>query len=174
MKLIIDFSARAEGNCGDIARCIAAPGDRVVHYRELQARGCAECDYECFQGACKYRGDGVYALYESMAQFDRVILIVPMYCGNPSSLYFAFNERGQDFFRSEEAYDEVVRRLYVIGVYGSADETPDFVPCLEKWFACTGYTGRVLGLERRKYGQKMADRLLDVQEVREKLEQFLQ
>ena len=109
-----------------------------------------------------------------MAGYDRVVLIVPMYCGNPSSLYFAFNERGQDFFRSEEAYDEAVRRLYVIGVYGAAAETPDFVPCLEKWFACTPYTGRVLGLERRAYGQKMTDKLLDVQEVRDKLDAFMQ
>ena len=111
--------------------------------------------------------------FESMKGCERVILVVPMYCGNPSSLYFAFLERGQGYFRSEAAYEEVVRRLYIIGVYGAASETPDFLPCLEKWFADTPYTGRVLGLERHAFGQKMADRLLDVPQVRMLLEAFM-
>jgi len=171
MKLIITFSGRSEGNCAAIAGHI---GGDVVRFADLHAHGCADCAYECFHGECPHRADGVYDLYSCMTQYDQVILVVPMYGGNPSSLYFAFCERGQDFFRSEESWKDVLRRLYIIGVYGSAEESPDFIPTLEKWFTGTEYTGRVLGLERHVYGQTMTDSLLDAGEVRDKINEFLQ
>lgn len=174
MKLIIHFSAREDGNCGSIARYIASPEDRVIRYGELRATGCDSCGYECFDGRCKYRDDGVYGLYQSMTQYERVILVVPMYGGNPCSSYFAFCERGQDYFRSEEAYDAVIRRLYIIGVYGSQEETPGFIPCLNSWFAGTDYHGRVLGLERHQFGQKMADNLLELPQVCRRIKEFSQ
>ena len=170
-RLIITFSARRTGNCADIAAHI---GGDVMRFADLHAHGCADCAYECFRGECPHRADGVYALYASMLAYDQVVLVVPMYCGNPSSLYFAFCERGQDFFRTEERWNEVLSRLFIIGVYGSAGESPDFIPCLEKWFAGTAYHDRVLGLERHVYGQKMADSLLDAADVREKIKYFLQ
>ncbi len=173
MNLIISFSAREDGNCGDIARSIARDEDEIIHYAGLQARGCSLCAYECFGGTCPYRDDGVHALYQRMMEVDRVYLIVPMYGGNPSSLYFSFCERGQDFFRDEESWDAVLRRLYIIGVYGSQRETPDFLPCLNKWFAGTAYTDRVLGLERHVYGQKMADSLLEEAAVLRKIDDFI-
>lgn len=37
MRSIVSFSARMTGNCADIARYIAAPEDRVVHY-DVRAR----------------------------------------------------------------------------------------------------------------------------------------
>lgn len=172
--MIISFSARKTGNCADIAQHIAGADDRIVHFCELHAYGCANCEYECFDGVCVHREDGIFALYEAMLAAERVILVVPMYGGNPSSLYFAFCERGQDFFHSEEAWNVVLSRLYIIGVYGSEKETPDFIPCLQKWFAETDYTGRVLGLERHAYGQRMRDSLLDQREVCERIERFLQ
>ena len=58
-------------------------------------------------------------------------------------------------------------------MYGKAETSPDFVPCLEKWFEGSGYSGRVLGIERHLYGQKMGDRVLDAAEVMEKIGQFL-
>lgn len=174
MRSIVSFSARKSGNCADIARLIAAPEDRIIHYASLGAHACANCGYECFGGTCPYQADDANALYRAMAQAEQIILLVPMYGGNPSSLYFAFCERGQGFFTDEAAWDAFVRRLYIIGIYGSAAETPDFVPCLEKWFAGSGHGGRVLGLERHVYGQKMQDSLLDVPDVRRKLTAFLQ
>ena len=173
MRCIIHFSARPEGNCGDIARYLARPGDEVVYYAALNAHPCAGCGYECFSGPCKYRDDGVYALYARAAQCDQIILVVPMYGGTPSSLYFAFCERGQDYFRTEEAWTAFVERLYIIGVYGAMVETPDFIPCLERWFTGTAHTGHVLGLERHAYRQRMDDRLLDVPEIRARLDAFL-
>ena len=173
MKLIITYSARTGGNCGDIARYIAKSGDKIVHFRDLHASGCTDCEYECFHGECVHRADGVYDLYASMAEYDRVVLVVPMYGGKPSSLYFAFCERGQDFFRSEDAWNAVVSRLYIIGVFGSAGESPDFIPCLEKWFARTEYADHVLALERHVYGQMLSDHLLDIEVVREKIDIFM-
>ncbi len=105
--------------------------------------------------------------------YDKVFLVVPMYCGNPCSLYFIFSERCQDYFMHNGTYDDIIKRLHIIAVYGSSQESPDFIPCLEKWFADTPYTGRVLGLERHTYGQKMPDSLLDVEEVRDRLKAFL-
>lgn len=173
MKLIISFSGRKSGNCDQIAAFAAAPGDRVVYFRELGALPCSGCEYQCFDGECPYRADGVYALYQNMTHCDRVILIVPMYCGNPASLYFAFLERGQDYFMHHDVWDALVERLYIIGVYGSREASPDFIPCLEKWFEGTPYQNRVLGVERHRYGQKLGDQILDVPEVRQQIQAFL-
>lgn len=172
-SLIISFSGREGGNCDQIAEHIARPGDKIVAFRELNAHPCSGCRYECFRDTCPYRDDGVYSLYREMAESRRVIWIVPMYCGNPSALYFGFSERGQDFFMHNEGYEELVKRLYIIGVFGSAQASPAFLPGLEQWFEGSGCTGHVLGLERHRYGQKLEDRLLDVPEVKEALRTFL-
>ena len=173
MKRIITFSGRQDGNCDQVARYIAGENDQILHARDLDLHGCTNCGYECFHGPCRYREDAVYETYNTMPNYDKVILIVPMYCGNPSSLYFAFHERCQDYFMHNDNYEEIIGRLYIIGIYGSSEETPDFIPCLEKWFSGSPYTGRVLGIERHRYGQKMEDWVLDVEEVREQIRNFL-
>ena len=174
MKLIISFSGRKNGNCDDIATYISEKKDEIVYFRELKVHPCSDCNYECFKGCCKYHGDDIYTLYESMLKYDKVICIVPMYCGNPSSLYFKFNERCQDYFmHNEECYEKIISKLYMIGVYGDSETTPDFIPCLEKWFEGTSYKNRVLGIERHKYDQRMEDKILDVEEVREMLKTFV-
>lgn len=172
MKLIISFSGRETGNCAQIASFISAPKDQIVHFRGLNIHACANCNYECFNGKCKYREDDVYALYESMLGYDKVILIVPMYAGNPSSLYFIFNERGQDYFMHNDTYDTLLQKMYIIGIYGKEETAPDFIPCLEKWFAGSSYKNRVLGIERHTYGQKMDENILDVEEVKMRIAAF--
>lgn len=173
MNLILSFSGRRGGNCDAVADFLAAPGDKVLHIRDLDIHPCARCDYECFQGPCKYRADDTYGLYAQMPCFDKVILIVPMYCGNPCSLYFAFNERCQDYFMHNDTYEEIIKKLYIIGIYGSGESTPDFIPCFEKWFNCSSHQGHVLGIQRHQYGQKLEDSLLDIPEVRNKIQTFL-
>ena len=173
MNLIITFSGREGGNCDRIAKYIASGNDKIVYFRDLDAHPCSGCGYECFCGDCKYRSDDVYGLYSEMCRYDRVILLVPMYCGNPASLYFIFHERCQDYFMHNETYEEIVKRLYIIGVYGRRETTPDFIPCFEKWFNGTPYQNRVLGIERHLYGQGLHDNVLDVQEVVEKLRDFI-
>lgn len=172
-KFIVSFSGRQNGNCDQIAQHIASDGDRIVHFRELNVHPCYGCNYECFSGECKYREDDIYGLYCDMCSYDKVILIVPMYCGNPASLYFIFNERCQDYFMHNDTYEEIIKRLYIIGVYGKAETTPDFIPCFEKWFNCSPYQNRVLGIERHLYGQKLHDNVLDVAEIKAKLDDFL-
>lgn len=173
MKLIISFSGRTNGNCDQIASFVAEKSDSVVLFRELQTHPCSHCEYECFDGECRYRADDIYALYESMQHYDKVVLIVPIYCSNPSSLYFIFNERSQDYFMHNDMYDGILQKLYIIGVYGSNETSPDFIPCLEKWFYGSPYTKRVLSVQRHLYGQKLHDCILDIEEVKAQIGFFL-
>lgn len=173
MKLIISFSGRKGGNCDDILHFLSEENDTRIYFRELNVHSCSSCGYECFSGICKYRTDAVYGLFESMPAYEKIFLIVPMYCGNPSSLYFIFNERSQDFFmHNEDLYDAILSRLYIIGVYGDRKRTPGFLDCFERLFEGSGYSGHVLGIERHLYGQKLGDRILDIKEVQQNLLDF--
>lgn len=173
--ILISFSGRQDGNCDQIAKYIAGEQDKIVFFRELDIHPCSGCDYECFREECVYRADAIYGLYDEMCDADRVVLLVPMYGGNPSSLYFLFNERGQDFFCHSDAgvYEKLLERLYIIGIYGEKETAPDFVPCLEKWFSDSSVRGRVLGIERHRYGQKLSDRVLELPQVRDEIKAFL-
>lgn len=173
MKLIISFSGRKGGNCDQIAEHIASVGDKIICFRELDVHPCSGCEYECFGGVCRYRQDDIYGLYSEMCGYDKVVLIVPMYCGNPAALYFIFQERCQDYFMHNDTYGEILKRLHIIGVYGKAETTPDYIPCFEKWFSGSPYRNRVLGIERHLYGQKLQDNVLDVAEVKEQIGNFI-
>ena len=174
MNLIVSFSGRENGNCDGISEYIASKCDTIIHFRSLNIHDCSGCKYECFNGQCKYRKDDIYSLYESMLSYDKVFLIVPMYCGNPSSLYYKFNERCQDFFmHNEDSYETIVSKLYIIGVYGDRKKTPDFIPCLEKWFEGMEFSNHVLGIERYRYGQKIADKILCIEEVKNRIDCFI-
>ena len=175
MNMIISFSGRENGNCDNISEYIAFKGDSIIYFRNLNIHDCSGCEYECFKGCCKYRKDDIYNLYESMLNYDKIFLIVPMYCGNPSLLYFKFNERCQDFFmHNEDSYETIISKLYIIGVYGDRKETPDFIPCLAKCFEDIQFNSHVLGIERRRYNQRIADSILDVEEVRNMIDCFIQ
>lgn len=173
-KLLICFSARRDGNCDVIAKHLSKEEDKIIYFRDLNIHSCSNCDYECFDNCCKYRDDDIYSLYEEMQNYQKVVLIVPMYCGNPSSLYFIFNERSQDYFmHNEDKYENLVKRLFIIGIYGDSKQFPDFVPCLEKWFNGTRYTNHVLGIERHKYNLKLKDSILKVDELKTMIEEFI-
>ena len=175
MNLIISFSGRENGNCDDILSFIATEKDKTICFRKLNVHDCSDCTYECFHGHCKYHNDDIYNLYASMKDYEKIFLIVPMYCGNPSSLYFKFNERSQDFFvHNEVCYEEIIAKLYIIGIYGDKEKTPDFIPCFEKWFEGSLYKNHVLGIERHKFEQKMDDKILEVQEVQRMLKAFIE
>ena len=172
--MFISFSARENGNCVDIANYLKKDNDRLILFKDLNIQGCKNCNYECFSSMCKFREDDIYSLFESMKEYKKVILIVPMYCGNPSSLYFSFNERSQDyFFHNEAEYDIFLTKLYLIGVYGSKSETPDFIQCLSKWFNCSDTSKHILCIERHIYNQKMEDRIIDVLDVKNILNRFI-
>lgn len=173
MNLIISFSGRANGNCDEISRYIATKEDTTIYFRNLNVHDCSNCTYECFEGECKYHQDDIYNLLESMIRYEKIFLIVPMYCGNPTSLYFKFNERCQGYFmHNEGSYESIVSKLYIIGVYGDRNKTPDFIPCFEKWFVGFQYNNHVLGIERHQYGQKINDKILGVEEVKKMIDSF--
>ena len=73
----------------------------------------------------------------------------------------------------KDGYEEILKHTYIIGIYGSEKETPDFIPCLERSFSAISLKGHVLGLERHLYGHKMSDSLLDSENVRQKLAAFI-
>lgn len=174
MRLFVSFSARENGNCAHIIEFLKMPQDKVIFFKDLNANGCSNCDYECFKNQCKYRDDDVYGLLDSSGLYEKVILVVPMYCGNPSSLYFCFNERSQDYFMCHgDDYAAFAERLFIIGVYGNHKDTPDFIRCLEKWFKGTSFTHHVLGIERHLYQQGMEDKITDVGSVQLLLREFV-
>lgn len=174
MNLIITFSGRENGNCKELANYISKTDDRIIDFKKMNIHSCSECGYECLSGECKYRNDDIYSLYDEMIYYDKVILIVPMYCGNPSSLYFIFNERCQDYFmHNENNYNDIVSRMYFIGIYGSYEETPDFLHVFEKWFENEDSHTHVMGIERHKFNQKMSDCIMDEDGVKERVKQFL-
>ena len=70
------------------------------------------------------RKDGIYSFFEKLSWAGRIFFIVPMYCGNPSALYFIMNERCQDYFmQNENQYEKIIEKLHIIGVYGNAIST---------------------------------------------------
>lgn len=104
---------------------------------------------------------------------DRIFYIVPMYCGNPSALYFIMNERCQEYFmRNENQYEKILEKLFIIGIYGNAEDYPDFLKSFARQYGFENTEKHILGLERHKYNQKMQDLLLEEDEVKEKLNEF--
>ena len=173
-KLFISFSARENGNCDEIAKYLAGEEDKVIYFRKMNVHNCSECNYECFSDYCKYHNDDIYNLYNEMNDYQKIVLIVPMYCGNPASLYFIFNERSQDYFmHNEEQYENLIKRLFIIGIYGDRDKSVEFVPCLEKWFNGSKYSNHVLGIERHKYNLQLKGSVLDVDEIKKEISEFI-
>lgn len=173
-KLFISFSSRENGNCDCIAQFLSSEHDKIVYFRNKNFHLCSNCDYECFNQSCKYRNDDLYEIFEKMQEYQKIIFIVPMYCGNPSSLYFAFNERSQDYFaHNEDKYNDLIKKLFIIGIYGDKEKSPDFLPCLEKWFDGSKYSNHVLGIERHKFNLKLKDSILDIDAVRNEINEFI-
>ena len=173
-NIIVSFSGRADGNCDRIAEYISSKNDLILFMREVSTQPCANCNYECMSGQCKYRSDGIYSFFEKLSLADRIFYIVPMFCGNPSALYFIMNERCQDYFmQNGSQYEKMLEKLYIIGVYGNAEDSPDFLTFFARQYNFENVEKHILGLERHKYNQKMEDFLLDEDEVRVKLNEFI-
>ncbi len=173
-KLFISFSARENGNCDEIAKFLAKEEDEIIYFRKMNVHNCSNCDYECFSGYCKYHEDDNYHLYDEMKNYKKIVFIVPMYCSNPSSLYFIFNERCQEYFmHNEDEYESFIKRLFIIGIYGKQEQSLEFIPCLEKWFACSKYSNHVLGIERHKYNLQYKDSILGVDEIKKSISEFI-
>lgn len=114
---------------------LEVPTLQLEYNWDISNQPCSNCNYECMSGQCKYRDDGIYSLFENFTFANKVFFVVTMYCSNPSALYFILNERCQDFFmNNEHLYEEWVDKLYVIGVYGSKREYPEFLKLFIKQY----------------------------------------
>lgn len=174
MKLLISFSARKGGNSDKIAEYLALKEDKVVYFRDMNVHSCRNCNYECFSDHCKYHNDDIYNLYDEMNGYQKIILIVPMYCKNPSSLYFLFHERGQDYFaHNEDKYEVLIKKLFIIGIFGSKEQSPNFLYSFEEWFVSSNYSNHVLGIERHKYNLKLKESVLDIEDIKYLIDEFV-
>lgn len=169
-NLYISFSARSNGNSEKVIRYMMKEKDTFINFKDLFVNSCCKCNYECMKhNKCKYRYDDVYSLLDTCIKYNKVIFVIPMYCGNPSSLYFTLTERMQDYFsNNEENYEKFIDSLYMIGIFGSNVETPLFVPVISSIID----DSRVLQIERHKYNLKMNDSVLDTKEIVEKINQY--
>ena len=88
--------------------------------------------------------------------------------------YLTMNERCQDYFmQNETRYEKIVEKLYMIGIYGNAEDYPDFLSFFARQYNFTNAGKHILGLERHKYDQKMKDLLLDEEDVKVILNEFI-
>lgn len=161
--LFVSFSGRENGNCSDVARYLIRKNDKFILFKNLFYNSCAKCNYECFNSVCKYRNDDIYDLLKSTSDYKKVVFIVPIYCGNPPSLYFILSERMQDYFNhNEEQWDFFIQKLYFICIYGSEEETPFFVKTFEN---LVNDESKILKIERHKYNLKMNNRIIDNSDI---------
>ncbi len=171
-KIFISFSARDNGNCYDIAHHKMNENDRYVAFKDLSYHPCSKCNYECFRKKCKYRNDDIYQLIDASLKFKSIVLLVPMYCSNPSSLYFLFAERMQDYFNENgDKWDAFVSKTKIIAIFGSEKETPLFIPTLSQ--LVNGDYNKILKIERHIYKLKMEDRVIDNSSALKKIDLFL-
>lgn len=168
--LFISFSARKDGNCDSIINYIKCNEDTVVSMRNLNYHACSNCKYECFINECKYRNDAIYPLFDSFKNYNKVYLVIPMYSGNASSLYYIFNERSQDFFNANESlFEEVKKKIRIILIYGSDEESQYYKNQFKGWVK---EQNQILPIERHKYNQKMNDSILEIKEIKQAIDNF--
>lgn len=162
-NLYISFSGRDSGNSTEIATYLMKDNDNLIKFKDISYNSCSNCDYECFNDKCKYRQDDIYALLDSIKTYKKVVFVVPMYCNNPSSLYFIINERMQDYFyHNSNQWDSFISKLYFVCIYGSDSESPDFVRIFNN---LVNNQSRILKIERHKYDLKMNDMILNNRQI---------
>ena len=159
-NLYISFSARSNGNSENIVKYMMNDNDTFISFKDLFINSCNKCNYECMKvNKCKYRYDDIYNLLDVSISYNKIVFVVPMYCGNPSSLYFTLMERMQDYFNNNEAnYPTFISKLHIIGIYGSDEENPLFIPLISNILTDIN---KCLPIQRHKYEIKMSDSVMD-------------
>lgn len=159
-NLYISFSARSNGNSVNIIKYMMEDNDTFISFKDLFINSCNKCNYECMSvNKCKYRHDDIYNLLDVSIKYNKIVFVVPMYCGNPSSLYFTLIERMQDYFSNNEInYSAFISKLHTIGIYGSNEESPFFIPLLSN---ILNDFNKCLPIQRHKYEIKMSDSVMN-------------
>jgi transcriptional regulator with XRE-family HTH domain len=159
-NLYISFSARSNGNSESIIKYMMKDNDEFISFKDLFINSCSKCNYECMNAnKCKYRYDDIYNLLDISLKYNKIIFVVPMYSGNPSSIYFILMERMQDYFSDNEInYPTFISKLHIIGIYGSNEETPFFIPLIS---GILDDFNKCLPIQRHKYEIKMNDIVIE-------------
>ncbi len=159
-NLYISFSARSNGNSENIIKYMMNDNDTFISFKDLFINSCNKCNYECMSiNKCKYRHDDIYNLLDVSISYNKIVFVVPMYCGNPSSLYFTLMERMQDYFSNNEInYSLFINKLHIIGIYGSNEESPFFIPLIS---SILNDMNKCLPIQRHKYEIKMSDSVMN-------------
>lgn len=172
-RLFISFSAKSDGNSFQIIKHYMTEKDDYILFKDINFHACCKCNYECMKNNCKYRFDDVYKLYDLLNKYKKIYLIIPMYGGNPSSLYFIFNERSQDYFMHNDNYEDIISKMFFIGIYGSKEEHPYFLKHFEDLYHCKECDKHILGIERHKYNLKLDDSIMSIEEIKKALNKFI-
>ena len=159
-NLYVSFSARSNGNSENIIKYMMSNLDTFISFKDLFINQCNKCNYECMSiNKCKYRHDDIYNLLDTSIKYNKIVFVIPMYCGNPSSLYFTLMERMQDYFSNNEInYSSFINKLHIIGIYGSNEETPLFIPLIS---SILDNIDKCLPIQRHKYEIKMNDSVIN-------------
>lgn len=67
----------------------------------------------------------------------------------------------------------VAEKLFIIGICGSKNESPEFMRCFEKRFEEMPLRNHTLGIERHLYHQNMKDSVSDIPSVKAALNEFI-
>lgn len=173
--IIVSFSSRYNGNCGNIAGFIAdnCPNSQVYRFSDFQIHPCGACHYECFnqRESCPYFDDIEYKLLDDICGSEMAYFVVPNYCDYPCANFFIFNERSQCYFQGRpellERYLDVPKKFVVISNGGQQNFRETFMQH-------TAEEPIILFLSAKHYNQNSINgKLLDSNRARADLNAFL-
>ncbi|MCI5994240.1 MAG: hypothetical protein MRZ24_09440 [Clostridiales bacterium] len=171
---IVSFSGRAAGSCAGIARYVQRlTGGELFLFSQFSVHPCGRCGYECFSpdASCPYLSDGLYALYDAIANSAMAYFILPNYCDYPCANFFIFNERSQCYFQRQPKlvaqYARVKKRAIVV----SNTEQASFRAALSQQ---SDSTVDMLFLRAKDFGRiSLRGDLMEEQSVRERVASFV-
>lgn len=181
--ILISYSGRREaGNCARILDYVQKKllkqgiESKLVKVSELNISPCSGCDYECFQkeSMCPIHDD-ITLFYNEIVSRAYAIHCVPVYSSAPPVLYFTLRERGQAVFSSDQFVKkfEAVKHLFI--VIGNKNTGADAATRIILEGNESVLTQDILLLQSHEYNQKsIAGTLVDVPEVQNRVEEFLQ
>jgi len=125
---ILSFSERKKGNCASLAHYISSRHRQeevdYISVGDLKIKECINCNYACTNGKCMHYDDGK-AYFESTKSAEKVLWLVPLYGGSPTSLLDKMNERSKEFWTKNDVYyNEFIKKLFIIGIGSTEEEDP--------------------------------------------------
>lgn len=177
---LLSYSGRfGEGNCSKVLDLIQAicgevsAGVRRLHAADLRLTPCIGCTYECMQsGSSCPHADDVAMVYRTIMDADSCIFALPVYSGAPPAAYFAWRERSQSVFTSQERYERYRRVKKGFIVIGNREAGGEYAVEFLRNEDRTEERA-ILLLENHRYGlNSLSGKLVEVPEVRQVITEF--